>query len=331
MICILGDLHFRSDKNYFIKVCKEFINWFKTWKLNAKGNNLILAGDLVEQAAPGGLTISFLEQFINSSNFDNVYICVGNHDEKKINGISQLAYEFLSEKSNVHIYKKATEVLIENKKVLILPYYVGVNELGLTMSEYYSSLYRNKAFHNDYDLVVGHFAGEDGSFAGATDCVKNLDKLKGRVCLGHIHTRNVNPARYIGSVFAGKKNENDYHRAAWVLGDSWFEDPLPLFNEFITITYPDSLPTTEALVPIYTVLNCGSENIAKSYYGDIYFRKVTASFDDIGLVKRDSLDRQFTSIKDMNIGDLFKEFISSQNPPFSKEIIAECNSALGVV
>jgi hypothetical protein len=329
MICVLGDLHLRSDKDYFIETCKKFISWFSTWKYNTKGNNLILAGDLVEQAAPGGLTISFLEQFINASRFDSVHICVGNHDEKKINCISQLAYEFLNEKPNVFIYKKATEICIENKKILVLPYYVGINELGLVMNEYYSSLYKNRAFRGNHDLIVGHFAGEDCSFAGAPDCIQNLDKLKGRLCLGHIHVRDANPSRYIGSVFACRKNENDSTRAAWILGDDdVIEDRLPMFNEFLTVSYPNPLPSSNALVPIYTISNCGNESTAKSLYGDIFIRKITASSEDVSLAKKEFLERQFLSIKDINMLDLFKDFLSSRETPFSTEVVKECNSAL---
>lgn len=329
-ICILGDLHFRSDRDFFIRTCEEFLKWFKDWSFNNSNNELVLAGDLVESAtSPGGLTISFLEQFSQNSKFKKIHICVGNHDEKKVNGIPQLAYEFFEHKSNIYIYKTPTETIIDNKKALILPYFSGTNDDGLTLGEYYSSIYKNKAFKNDYDLIVGHFSGEDASFPGSSECVKNLDKLSGKVCLGHIHTRNINPQRYIGSIFAGKKSENDYTRAAWILeNDNWFEDPLPLFNEFLTITYPEDLPKSKASIPIYTILNCGSEVIAKRKYGNIFIRRTTSDTEDLGIKKTLDLDRQFTSIRDFNIKELFKEFVKNQDPPLSSEVIRECQSLL---
>lgn len=326
MIVILGDLHFRSDKDYFIEIGENIIKWFSSWKCNSPENELILAGDLVEQAAPGGLTISFLERFVNASKFSKIHICVGNHDDKKINGIQQLAYEFLSYKSNLTIYRTAQEVTIQNKKVLILPYYTGLNDLGLSMKEYYSSISTNKAFSNDYDLIVGHFSGDDVFFKEAPDCIQNLEKLRGRVCLGHIHTREVNPQRYIGSVYAGKKTENDYKRAAWVLDKDgkWVEDPLPIFNEFITITYPQDPPKTKALTPIYTILNCGSEVVAKQKYGNIHIRRVTTNIDDLGVEEKIDLDRSFESIKEFNIGVLFEKFVTESNMNLSEDIIQKC-------
>ena len=328
MICILGDLHFRSDKDYFIATCENVLSWFREWKFNSEKNELILAGDLVEQATPGGLTISFLEKFVSYSRFRKIHICVGNHDDKKINGIQQLAYEFLSNKLNVIIYRVATETIIGDKKVLILPYFTGINDSGMTMREYYSSIYKNPLFKNNYDLVVGHFSGPDVLFSDSPDCASNLEKLNGRICLGHIHTRNINPKRYIGSIFACKKSENDYTRAAWICDKSgkWSEDPLPLFNEFISVTYPQELPDTKALVPIYTVLNCGSEKIAKQKYGNIFIRRSTAFNNEDSKSSRLDLDRSFKPIKAFNIRELFN--IYAKEACLDPEVVSKCEKYL---
>lgn len=330
MLVILGDLHLRSDKDYFIKTCEAFLDWFRDWKYNSPENALILAGDLVEQAAPGGLTISFLEQLVKDSKFEAIHICVGNHDNKKINGINQLAYEFLEHKSSVKIYRTAREVSIQNKKVLMLPYFLGVNDLGLTMKEYYSNISENKRFSNDYDLVVGHFSGDDVFFSTSPDCVSNLDKLNGRVCLGHIHTREINPYRYIGSVFAGKKNENDNTRAAWILSEDgkWSEDKLPLFNEFISVVYPSALPKSNAKVPIYTVLNCNSEALAKQKYGNIYIRKVTSNLNEISNKGDYDIERSFNAIKEFDIKALFEEYLKSRPTPLKVKIAEKCRSMI---
>lgn len=328
MICILGDLHLRSDKKYFIDTCNKFLDWFRDWDWNKDSNELILAGDLVEQATPGGITISFLERLVSESKFKKIHICVGNHDDKKINGIQQLAYEFLNYKDNVIIYRAPREVTIDGHSALILPYYVGVNDLGLTMKEYYSNIPNNKKFKNDYDLVVGHFSGSDALFSELPDCIANLDRFSGRVCLGHIHTRTANPQRYLGSVFAGRKSENDYTRAAWGLdGNGWQEYPLPLFNEFLTVTYPQDLPKSKALVPIYTILNCGSEDIARQRYGNIYIRRLTLDLVDSSVQKNSDLDRQLGSIKEFNIRELFEEFLKSRSD-ISPDLASKCRGLL---
>ena len=105
MIAILGDIHFDSSKDYFIRICNEFISWFDQWKYNCKGNELILAGDLVASSLNGGIVIDFLERFYRSSRFDHIHIIEGNHDRKFIEGEPQLAYEFLRNKEVFKIAK----------------------------------------------------------------------------------------------------------------------------------------------------------------------------------------------------------------------------------
>ena len=331
MIAILGDIHFQSKNDYFIKTCEEFLKWFDSWSYNNKYNTLLLAGDLVEDYINGGIVINFLERFIQESKFKEIHICVGNHDRKKYQNLNQLAYEFYENKPNVIIHNEASENIIEGHKILFLPYFFGTNKYGKTMGEYYSNIYKDKEFQGPYDLVLGHFGGEDVFFKGSAECVENLDKIKtNRICLGHIHTRQTNPDRYIGSVYAGKKNENDNTRAAWIFdGVDWFEDPLPIFNEFITINYPDPIMRSKSLVPIYTILNCANEKLARDKYGNIFIRKTVSSNSDI-LIKEGVDADKFKSIKNLDIKNLFNEFIESRVPPLPRDVINECTAALSI-
>ena len=328
MICILGDIHFNASKDYFRATCEAFLEWFNNWKLNYPSNILILAGDLVQDSVNGGVVVRYLERFFQYSRFKEVHVVVGNHDLKKVHNISQLAYDFYRDKPNFYVYDSITEVVLDTKKFLMLPYFTGLNSDGLSMSELYSNIHTNPAFSNDYDAVVGHVCGEDTSFPGAADCIKNLDKLSGRVCLGHIHTRFTNPSRYLGSIYAGNKTENDDTRAAWVLKEdgSWYEDKLPVFNEFLTVTYPEKLPVSKAIVPIYTVLNCASENNAIQHYGKIYIRRTTLADKDIRSAKNANDDQNISNIRNLSTKQLFKEFIVSQ--AFSKSVIDKCEALL---
>lgn len=330
MLVNLGDVHFRDDHPWNIKVCQDFLEWYKTWPLNNENNDLLLAGDLVEKNLLSGLVAYFLELFWTYTKFRSMHICVGNHDLKIVNNRPQLAYEFYKNKSNVFIYSEATEVVIDGKKVLFLPYYTDQNKYGYLMSEYYSNISTNPLFTNDYDLVIGHFSGLDAGFEGSTDVVKNLDKINTKkLCLGHIHTRNLNPNVYIGSIFAGKKGENDYTRAAWYLdGDTWKEDPLPIFNEFLVVSYPNTLPESQALTPIYTVLNCGSELVAKEKYGDIFIRRISVDMIDSVTKTLSEFDEQFLSVKSMNKAELFDAFLKTRDIP--TDVVAECKTALGI-
>ena len=151
MIAILGDIHFDSSKDYYIKICSEFVSWFASWKYNRPGNELILAGDLVASSLNGGVVIDFLERFYKASQFDHIHIIEGNHDRKFIEGVPQLAYEFLRNKENVSIYRYPEERNIQGLHVLFLPFFTR-NEKGKTMREVYSNLY--KTHIGPYDLIM---------------------------------------------------------------------------------------------------------------------------------------------------------------------------------
>lgn len=324
MIAILGDIHFDSSKDYFIKVCNEFIKWFSEWKYNKNGNDLILAGDLVASSINGGIVIDFLERFYKASRFDSIYIIEGNHDRKFIEGEPQLAYEFFKNKENIKIYNRPCEENIQGLKVLLLPFFAR-DEEGRTMKDVYSSLY--KTHKGPYDLAVGHFCESKAGFKGAEDCIDNLEKLNAKkICLGHIHTREADPSIYIGSIYARRKEEVDPTRAAWIYDGTWKEDLLPEFNTFCYVMYPEPLPETRAIVPIYTILNCSSEKSARRVYKDIFIRKCTPSKIEEPQRKKCYFDSE-VSIK-IDIEDLFKAFCDAQKPPLSPETISTCKALL---
>ena len=292
MLVLLGDIHFRDDTEHFKKISEAFLDWYKNWNYNSENNDLILLGDLVETAILSGQVVDYLYRFMSYSKFKSIHICVGNHDKKKINGFTQLSYDFYKNNEKICFYEELTETEISGHKVLILPYYLGINKYGMTMHDYYSDIPYNKNLKFDsYDLVVGHFCGSDAIFPGSTDYVDNLEQINTKhLILGHIHTRYISKERYIGSVFACKKSENDYSRSAIIIDDAnnRTEEPLPLFNEFLTVYYPEDLPESKAIVPIYTVLNCSSESLATQRYGDIFIRRVTTD-------KSEMIQRRFVS------------------------------------
>ena len=331
MICILGDIHFNSSKEYYRDICETFLDWYSAWKLNNRNNTLILAGDLVESAANAGIVIDWLTRLLNTSRFNHVYVCVGNHDKKIISGIPQLAYEFYKNHHNVTVVEDITALSIEGADVLFLPYYSGVNSLGLSMHDYYSQIYKMKDYSKHFDFVVGHIGGSDALFEGSNDCIDNLDKLHAdRLCFGHIHTRSSNPDRYLGSVYACKRNENDSTRAAWIydpVSRSWSEDPLPVFAEYVTVHYPDDLPSTNAKVPVYTILNCASSDLAKKRYGEIYIRKVVSTDYEVSGTSKTSISPT-SSTRLMSLKDLFQDFVDAQSPPLDVSVLEKCESLL---
>lgn len=331
MICILGDIHFNSSKDYYRDICEAFLEWYRGWEYNKRDNTLILAGDLVESAANAGIVIDWLTRLLDYSRFNHIYVCVGNHDKKIISSVPQLAYEFYKSKDNITVFEDIAHVNIEGAEVLFLPYYSGVNSSGLSMHDFYSSLYKNDKYSRYFDFVIGHVGGPDALFEGSNDCIDNLDKLNtDRLCFGHIHTRSSNPRRYLGSVYACKKNENDNTRAAWLYDPKtkrWSEDRLPVFSEYLTVSYPEELPSTNAVVPIYTILNCTSTELAKKEYGNIRIRKVVSTPYEV-VESGDSTTAPASSTRSMSLNDLFKDFVASQSPPLDSTVLKKCESLL---
>ena len=329
-IVALGDIHFRDDHPYFMEVCENFLEWYSSWERNNSNNSLILTGDLVESALLSGRVADYLERFIGASKFKSIHICCGNHDQRKYHNTDQLAYEFYRNKKNVYIYQRATETNIEGLSVLFLPFYFGLNEKGKSMVEYYNNIPNDPTFSNDYDLVVGHFSGGDMDFGGSSDCVSKISEIKTKkLILGHIHTRLVTPEVYIGSVFACKKNENDNTRCSFIYEDGlWKQETLPKFLEFLSVLYPNALPKSNALTPVYTILNCNSEEVALQRYGFINIKRVTLDLVENTASKKTDMERQFSSVKELNISELLASFFKSQDPPYDLDIEEECVNLL---
>lgn len=330
MVVILGDLHLNSSKPAFTKASYAFLDWYRDWNYNSEQNEIIFAGDIVHSSINAGLVIDMMEKLIKYSKFHHIHIVVGNHDKKKKDGVDQLAYTFFNNKENVTVYEKVTEVSIQGHDCLLMPYYMaGYRETS--MSEVYSNLPKtDKAYAHEFDLIVGHFACTDNIPFPMIDSVSLKAYKAKHICLGHIHTRELDPKMYIGSVFANRKNENDPTRAAWILRDNntLFEEKLPVFTEFLTVTYPEDLPKTNAIVPIYTVLRCSSEKMARDLYGDIFIRYCTVQDEEAMKIKRKEIDSSFLDLKGKELKDMFNEFLKTKDPPLNRNVVSKCMSLL---
>ena len=100
-----------------------------------------------------------------------------------------------------------------------------------------------------------------------------------------------------------------------------------MFAEYLSVSYPEDLPVTNAIVPIYTVLNCTSKDLAKKRYGNIRIRKVVATgYEITGSGKNSSTPT--SSTRSMSLTDLFKDFITTQSPPLDDAVLKKCESLL---
>ena len=57
MIAILGDIHFQSKNDYFIRTCEEFLKWFDSWSFNNKNNTIRFLNEIVKMAKQNKFSI----------------------------------------------------------------------------------------------------------------------------------------------------------------------------------------------------------------------------------------------------------------------------------
>ena len=106
----------------------------------------------------------------------------------------------------------------------------------------------------------------------------------------------------------------------------WHEEKLPVFCEYLEVSYPDPLPESKAMVPIYTVLNCASEQIARPQYGDIYIRKTVAGENEHKSKQDTSIS--VDSVKGFDILEYFDTFWKTSDVKDNKEAYTLCRQAL---
>lgn len=315
-VVTIGDLHFNEDRPWGIETGDATIELIANHSLNSPENICILLGDLTEKAMFSGLIFDQLIKLFSSLKFKETYILVGNHDMKMNKmGKPTLTYQFLRSKKNqktfpnIQIVQDPSVMTLEDMKILFLPW---LNN-DLQQYEHLSS----ELADQEYFLTVGHFADDSvDSYPGE---LLDINYLKTKYwSFGHIHKPS---ARYCGSLVPNSSAEAGEKRQIRVYTKEKGQEILyidPICDYFM-VKYPDPLPKTTCPIPIYTVLNCKDENIARSHYGNIYIRKCIyeistdmSAFDELS----SSLDR--TNGK-LSVLDLFDEY--KKGSKFSPEVI----------
>jgi UDP-2,3-diacylglucosamine pyrophosphatase LpxH len=280
---IFGDIHFSSLQPWRLPLGNAFLDWLDTYQPGPREQNSFLClGDYTDSAVLPGEEVAQLKRFIDiaKNKFKQVYLLTGNHDLKLYKNKPQLSFEFLKYEEGVTILREPGQVLdIEGIHILSLPHYNYRMDLP-SMWDYYGNL-PNEVRDQHFDLVCGHFSDNSTQLFDHTIDISYLKTE--HIALGHQHIRA--SSHYTGSLFPCKISENDspQPRAIWVLekkGDRAHkhEVPLPKFGEYRAVEYPKPLPTSNALVTVWTVLGCESEKIARDFYGDIFIRGVAMNY-----------------------------------------------------
>jgi len=316
MLICLGDIHFNDSRPWSVKTGYTFINWIKKWDKNNENNHLILLGDLTESAFLSGIVIEMLMQFFSCLKFKTVTIIKGNHDTKlSRSGSYGLTYSFLKNKDfkgfeNIKVADTLRVESIDNINVVMLPHIT--TDKGHSLRDY-ESLTESIYFNND--LLVGHFA--DTSLQTVPYELIDIDYLKAKhVCLGHVHSSG---PHYAGSVVPNSISEVGTRYAVCYTkkGNEVVEqrEALPNILDYYEVKYPELLPPTEAMIPVYTIINCRDEDVARAKYGyEVYIRKCLydVSIDTESL---HSITGSADQSRKLSVKDMFDNWVKTMKIP----------------
>ncbi len=307
---IVGDLHLSDERSWSYYISCKVVDYLLNHPKNIEGNLWIFEGDIVNQAFISGRVIDLMHQLFSGMKAIT-YVIVGNHDTKKNkNGDITLVYNYLTnDRSNKNVsiidepFVASTK---EGLKFLMLPY-------DIRGWDYMKSAYENlpESISKDkYTAILGHFSDTSVPIPGLTI---NIDYLNAdNIILGHYH---IPSSHYIGSITpnsikeAGYSNKLIYFSAEGIREDAIIDK----ISDYYTVIYPNDLPKTTSLVPIYSIYCCGSEASARDKYGNIYIHK--CSLLSPGIEKKASseiMSSGSSKVETLSIKELFEEWRHEQ-------------------
>ena len=291
---VLGDPHLSAEMDWQAETGRRIIKWLEGLEINNENNELILVGDLVDRYAFSPPSINLVVQFLRACRFHTVHMVVGNHDISQMEEESQqyVAYAFAPQMdSRFKIYEYPTTFKSSGLDVVTLPFYIAPTHSLVDLKPESSPMERwGIDYTKSYDVCIAHHFLKNSLSKNipeelAVDVEALLPNVK-KTLAGHIHTAELSPDQYTGSLYP-KKIDEEGMRFYWVYDsdtDKWKKWPTPKFCELHTITYGEKIPyeITENRLPVYSVIKAPSKEKAFDYYkGQGYIRKVFTSWDNI--------------------------------------------------
>lgn len=318
MIVIIGDQHLSDGpRPWSYKASVEQVKYISEHPLNTEDNTLILTGDIVDVARMSGTLYTLLFKYFASLKFKEVYIVVGNHDYYSYNNRVTLAYDFLRNPSlkqkyfkNFHVIDTMKVVDIEDCSVLMLPHIYPTIDKSNKDYEHLDAEITNR----EYDLCVTHLA--DSTVDSYPGYLLDLTAINATYwASGHIHAPS---PHYVGSVVPNSSGEAQTKREFRTLTKKEGMKRVPIVNilDYYTVTFPDELPKTSAIVSVFTVLNCKDEATAKNQYGDIYIRKCVFN-PEIDKDAFDTLGASLMNKEQFSVKELFDKWAKTTKHPES--------------
>lgn len=322
-LIVVGDLHLRDKEPYFSQ-WKDFMEWLYSSEYHNSDNSILFLGDLVESIdTPHELLELYIDYFNNRSKFEKIFILTGNHDRNlETNLLSIFRPLKKVEVIDSWVFKK-----IENLNCLLLPH------IEANAYETYSNL--SNIITDSIDYCFHHLEDETEHFSNKYVDLSKLN-VANYLC-GHIHTQTITKkGRYLGSPTFNSLNEKDkipYIASIDIKTKKYTLIEVPIWVEYLTVQYPQELPTPTKKYPIYTIYDSIDKEESILYYTNIakekgipfYCRRVhSKSIKDDSLIVQDKEDS--IQLKEKSLIDYFNEYQKLNN--VSDEIATVCSQIL---
>jgi len=244
----VADLHIK-EKEIYRNASFKFLNWLSDNYLN---DEIILGGDLFDASSINHDIVSEVTRILKQ--FRKIHIVTGNHDYSK--RLSNILLS-LQHHENIFVYDKETEIIIEGKKCLMLPY-------RYNMDHY-------KTMEWEGDFCFAHFTPIQEQFDN-----EGIDTLgiKAKKIFGHIHTANEyeNGNLIIPGVPVITRYLEQNNPILEIKGNTVTKIEAPKFFDICDIEFGDGInldylyniknvPSYEALYKMYPAINIREEGV----------------------------------------------------------------------
>lgn len=221
LIAMVTDLHLgvkKANELFLDSQMRFFKNQFEPYLRENCIKEVFVLGDIFDNRVHINIKIKneALDLFGNILKDYKIYMLVGNHDTYNSTSIKVNALKFLNNLKNVTVIENNTIVNLYNKKILLSPWIVDVNDFKNDIGN----------IQERVDICMGHFAIngfylnkykiEDNGMS-----VDSFGKFK-KLFSGHFHTRNTRIFNdtemvYIGSPYQLNKGDDGEDRGFCVL------------------------------------------------------------------------------------------------------------------
>lgn len=326
-IALIADLHFGIKKGdvTFMESQKKFFTEQLVPELNEQGiNTLWILGDVFDtrQQINTNIIYNVIDLFKNTLKDFDVRILVGNHDMYLTTDTEINSLKILDLLPNVTVYEKPTDVIIDNKRILVLPWITDYTTADQLITKKYDYCF----CHAD---IIGFDQGGGRLSENGLKAKTLLDKIQW-VYSGHYHNgvkreyEGNQTITYAGAPYQLTRIDRDGIRGYHIIDIPTGVDTLVENTKSIKFTrhvYPN---VDTSLVPNNVVDMDVPYEIADQtkkiadYVAKLEKLKPAYPVNINILPNEDDIDDEFFETDNLNIITLFKNYLEQLETPVDK-------------